>query len=931
MLLYAGESVYPSIEFETLTKQSLAGKPILACARCGDICQSEIAARHLQKLTCPATIRDSSNLRGQMMSPHHHVTGGIKATKRKGASTSAVGDLVSDSSSRDTNCSDLDKSTDSDLEPVDTGSGGEYKCDECPKSFQWKANLQRHQLTHDADRKFPCENCDKLFTDPSNLQRHIRSQHVGARSHACSECGKTFATSSGLKQHQHIHSSFKPFQCEVCLKAYTQFSNLCRHKRMHADCRQQIRCKDCGQAFSTVTSLSKHKRFCEGATGDGKDADYNWENTSPMLGTGRTGHLASPLFSYTYTDHPARNQLPLAIYPNYCTIPLQMPHGVPAIMGVPPLSRSMALYPASYGQQSPAHMFDECGFTDKTVAMVGSLKRRSILNVDSQSSEVSDADSSDNTDSSDTDMKEATDDESTHSKCWKRAIEVCEPESQFIKRSTIRVPTSQLCSKLPETSSLRDSTPATEVNTALSGFAHLTNQSTYASSTGNATCFRVLSPTHLKPEISADHPGRPARTEFGSPSSTSIDVVSPQAAAMVTKAAVGQLEEMPLDLSQKHVNSRTLSAKGSTQHTHIKDEIAYSPASSASPKSSSSTPISSVIPVASELLLTLPFVPMPRLKAVNSFSYSFSPFMMESILRLKEGIKLQQEATNMYPCFNTSNHGNLQGLRPRHFSLFSRPEFPNSSQLLKLNLDSDYSNHEPRHEALHSNQQQPFDQQIPGKSKERYACKYCGKLFPRSANLTRHLRTHTGEQPYKCKYCERSFSISSNLQRHVRNIHNKEKPFRCPICDRCFGQQTNLDRHLKKHEQEGPQVSESPTAELEDKDDAYISEIRNFIGDNCKINDADTDDEHDQQELNKESLGTSDTALQRDNKEVLNGRVVGNCCEDVKLIDMDIADINTHSHNESLVVDDAILEFRQKKTIINQTEKILSNAEVRKL
>ncbi|CAD5215541.1 unnamed protein product [Bursaphelenchus xylophilus] len=85
-------------------------------------------------------------------------------------------------------------------------------------------------------------------------------------------------------------------------------------------------------------------------------------------------------------------------------------------------------------------------------------------------------------------------------------------------------------------------------------------------------------------------------------------------------------------------------------------------------------------------------------------------------------------------------------------------------------------------------------------NKERYMCKFCSKVFPRSANLTRHLRTHTGEQPYKCTYCDRSFSISSNLQRHVRNIHNKEKPFKCSQCDRCFGQQTNLDRHIKKHE-----------------------------------------------------------------------------------------------------------------------------------
>jgi uncharacterized Zn-finger protein len=31
-------------------------------------------------------------------------------------------------------------------------------------------------------------------------------------------------------------------------------------------------------------------------------------------------------------------------------------------------------------------------------------------------------------------------------------------------------------------------------------------------------------------------------------------------------------------------------------------------------------------------------------------------------------------------------------------------------------------------------------------NKDKYTCSYCGKAFPRSANLTRHLRTHTGEQ-----------------------------------------------------------------------------------------------------------------------------------------------------------------------------------------
>lgn len=118
-----------------------------------------------------------------------------------------------------------------------------------------------------------------------------------------------------------------------------------------------------------------------------------------------------------------------------------------------------------------------------------------------------------------------------------------------------------------------------------------------------------------------------------------------------------------------------------------------------------------------------------------------------------------------------------------------------------------------------------------GKVKDRYACKFCAKVFPRSANLTRHLRTHTGEQPYQCKYCERSFSISSNLQRHVRNIHNKEKPYRCHLCERCFGQQTNLDRHLKKHESDvnGHGAGDSPSSNELENDDCF-DEIRQFFG-----------------------------------------------------------------------------------------------------
>ena len=60
-----------------------------------------------------------------------------------------------------------------------------------------------------------------------------------------------------------------------------------------------------------------------------------------------------------------------------------------------------------------------------------------------------------------------------------------------------------------------------------------------------------------------------------------------------------------------------------------------------------------------------------------------------------------------------------------------------------------------------------YEQQPDG----RFRCKFCRKLFPRSANLTRHLRCHTGERPFSCVVCERRFSISSNMQRHLRQVH----------------------------------------------------------------------------------------------------------------------------------------------------------------
>lgn len=138
-----------------------------------------------------------------------------------------------------------------------------FKCwyEGCGRLYRSAGQRKAHENSiHLKLKRFVCATCGMSFTDNPKLTSHTRI-HTGERPYKCDfpNCTAQFKQQYDLTKHKHsIHSTERPWICEVCKATFKLKGGLRAHRRLMHSRENLKKCSDCEKEFLNVAALNNH-------------------------------------------------------------------------------------------------------------------------------------------------------------------------------------------------------------------------------------------------------------------------------------------------------------------------------------------------------------------------------------------------------------------------------------------------------------------------------------------------------------------------------------------------------------------------------------------------------------------------------------------------------------------------------------------------
>ena len=138
-----------------------------------------------------------------------------------------------------------------------------FKCQKCDYAHALEKGLKGHMRTVHPEKSALkiCHLCSFKAVTNQQLRIHVESKHDKIKNIECPHvgCDLKFCSKFSMKNHfKNLHSSERPYKCDICGDAFAVTWKLKLHKeRVHEG--KKYYCDTCGAEYASPKSLKKHK------------------------------------------------------------------------------------------------------------------------------------------------------------------------------------------------------------------------------------------------------------------------------------------------------------------------------------------------------------------------------------------------------------------------------------------------------------------------------------------------------------------------------------------------------------------------------------------------------------------------------------------------------------------------------------------------